>query len=152
MESDWVSDPPKSRLPLRPCTNPPVWTLTLRALIITASGQGERRNTETEATTRAWHEGLRFFYFFICYLLYFLLCRMSMRITDDAMEVHFSLRLFDRATDHAYCHNHPSGSVNTARELRHLHCGQVIRATLSKTHPWSGWRSAAWLQPFPLGP
>ena len=28
-------------------------------------------------------------------------------ITDDAMEVHFSLRLLDRAADHAYCHNYP---------------------------------------------
>ena len=25
-------------------------------------------------------------------------------ITDDAMEVHFGFRLFDRAADHAYCH------------------------------------------------
>ena len=32
--------------------------------------------------------------------------RMRM-ITDDAMEVHFGLRLLDRAADHAYCHNYP---------------------------------------------
>ena len=38
--------------------------------------------------------------------------------TDDAMEVHFGYRLFDRAADHAYCHNYPG--VNQARELRHL--------------------------------
>ena len=25
--------------------------------------------------------------------------------------------------------------------------GQVIRATLSKTHPWSGWSSTVWFQP-----
>ena len=37
-------------------------------------------------------------------------------ITDDAMEVHFGLRLLD----HAYCHNYPG--VNQARELRHLQC------------------------------
>ena len=28
-------------------------------------------------------------------------------ITDDAMEVHFGLRLLDRAADHAYCHKYP---------------------------------------------
>lgn len=27
---------------------------------------------------------------------------------DDTMEVHFSLRLVDRAADHACCHNYPS--------------------------------------------
>ena len=32
--------------------------------------------------------------------------RMKM-ITDDAMKVHFGLRLPDRAADHAYCHNYP---------------------------------------------
>ena len=32
--------------------------LTLRALIRTASGKGGGRNTETEVTTRARHEGL----------------------------------------------------------------------------------------------
>ena len=41
-------------------------------------------------------------------------------ITDDAMEVHFGLRLLDRAADHAYCHNYPG--VNQTRELRHLQC------------------------------
>ena len=39
-------------------------------------------------------------------------------VTDDAMEIHFGLRLLDRATDQAYCHNHPS--VNQAWELQHL--------------------------------
>ena len=41
-------------------------------------------------------------------------------ITDDAMEVHFSLRLLDRATDHAHCHYYPG--VNQAREVQHLQC------------------------------
>ena len=41
-------------------------------------------------------------------------------ITDDAMEVHFGLRLLDRAADHAHCHNYPG--VNQTRELRHLQC------------------------------
>ena len=36
----------------------------------------------------------------------FLLWWMRM-ITDDAMDVHFSLRLFDRPADHTYCHNYP---------------------------------------------
>ena len=37
-------------------------------------------------------------------------------ITDDAMKVHFGLRLLDRAAAHAYCHNYPG--VNQARELQ----------------------------------
>ena len=41
-------------------------------------------------------------------------------ITDDATEVHFGLRLLDRAADHGYCQNYPG--VNPARELRHLRC------------------------------
>ena len=34
-------------------------SLTLRALIRTASSKGGRRNIETEAITRVWHEGLQ---------------------------------------------------------------------------------------------
>ena len=34
-------------------------SLTLRAVVKTASGKEGGRNTETEATTRAWHEGLQ---------------------------------------------------------------------------------------------
>ena len=34
-------------------------SLTLRALIRTAAGKGGGRNTETEATTRVWHEGIQ---------------------------------------------------------------------------------------------
>ena len=33
-------------------------------------------------------------------------------IADDAMEVHFRLKLLDRARDHVSCHNYPS--VNQA--------------------------------------
>ena len=43
---------------------------------------------------------------------------MRMMITDGAAEVHFGLRLLDRAVKHAYCHNYPG--VNQARELQHL--------------------------------
>ena len=32
-------------------------------------------------------------------------------ITDDAMEVHFGLRILDRAAVHAYCHNHPGVNI-----------------------------------------
>ena len=41
-------------------------------------------------------------------------------ITDDAMKVHFGLRLLDRAADHDYCHNYPG--VDQAWELWHLWC------------------------------
>ena len=56
-------------------------------------------------------------------------------ITDDAMEVHFGLRLLDKAADHAYCHNYPC--VSQARKHDTCSDGQVIRATLSKMHPRS---------------
>ena len=39
-------------------------------------------------------------------------------ITNDAMEVHFGLRLPDRAADHVYCHSYPG--VNQARRPRFL--------------------------------
>ena len=39
--------------------NPPVWIVTQRALIRTASGKEGGRNIQSEATTRAWHEGLQ---------------------------------------------------------------------------------------------
>ena len=54
-----MSISPESRPPLRPSANPPMWTLTLRALIRTVPGKGGGRNTETEATTRVWHEALQ---------------------------------------------------------------------------------------------
>ena len=57
---------------------------------------------------------------------------MRMRI-DDAMEVHISVRLLDRARDHTYCRNY--AAVNKAWEQQYLSVGQVIRTTLSKTHP-----------------
>ena len=44
--------------------------------------------------------------------------RMRM-ITDDAMKVHFGLRLLDRAAAHAYCHNYSgvkSETFDTALE------------------------------------
>ena len=53
-------------------------------------------------------------------------------LSNDAMEVHFSLRLLDRAADHAYCHNYPGVNCGTCS------VGQVIRATPSKTHPLRG--------------
>ena len=57
-QTEWASLP-ESRPPLRPSTNPPVWIVTQRALIRTASGKEGDRNIQTEATTRAWHEGLQ---------------------------------------------------------------------------------------------
>ena len=43
-------------------------SLTLRALIRTASGKGGGRNTKTEATMRVWHEGIQklSLFIFIC--------------------------------------------------------------------------------------
>ena len=44
-------------------------------------------------------------------------------VTEDASEFFFRLRLFDRAADHADCHNYPD--VNQAGKLRHLQCWSV---------------------------
>ena len=45
-------------------------SLTLRALIRTASGKGGGRNTETEATTREWNECLQKLRLFIIIIIY----------------------------------------------------------------------------------
>ena len=115
-------------------------SLMLRALIRTASGKGGGRNTETEVTTRAWHDGLQklrlnFFNLFMQWLM-----RM---ITDDAMELHFSLRLLDRVTDHACCH------IIIPASTRPGNCStcSVGQEQHSKTHPWSEWSTAVWFQP-----
>ena len=61
---EWVS--PQSRPPLHPSTNPPVWLSEVDGFDQNCLRPG-RRNTETEATMTAWHEGLqkprRFFSF-----------------------------------------------------------------------------------------
>ena len=70
-------------------------------------------------------------------------------IADDAMEVHFLLKLLDRAADHASCHNYPG--VNQARECGTCSVGQVIRATLKDT--FEKWTKLGCEVPaFPLGP
>ena len=66
-------------------------------------------------------------------------------IADHAMEVHFRLKLLDRATDHVSCHNYPG--VNQARDCGTCSVGQVIRSTLLKTHSLSGRSSAVRFQP-----
>ena len=42
-------------------------------------------------------------------------------ITDDAMEVHFGLRLLDGAADHAYCHNYPGAQWEGWNHTAELH-------------------------------
>ena len=73
-----------------------------------------------------------------------------MRITDDAMEVHFDLRLLDSATDHAYCHNYPG--VNQARELRHLQCWLSNYSNALKDAIVKRMKLGCAAQAFPLGP
>ena len=71
-------------------------------------------------------------------------------IADDAMEVHFLLKLLVRAADHVSCHNYPG--VNQARECGTCSVGQVIRAyTLKDT--FVNWTKFGCEVPaFPLGP
>ena len=121
-------------------------SLTSRALIRTASGKGGRRNTETEATTRAWHEGLQKRRLFIY------------SVIDEDQD------------DNWWCYGGPFSVsdyltgpqtmltviiilvLTRPRNCGTCSVGQIIRATLSKKHPWSGWSSAVRFQPFPLGP
>ena len=71
-------------------------------------------------------------------------------ISDDAMEVHFSLRLCEKvAADHACCHNWPG--VNGARNCGSCSVGQAVRAALSGTSV--KWMKLSWVVPaFPLAP
>ena len=64
-------------------------------------------------------------------------------ITNDAMEVHFGLRLLEKVADHTYCHNYPR--VNQARELRHLQC-------LSSNTSVKWMKLGCVVPAFPLGP
>ncbi len=75
--------------------------------------------------------------------------RMRM-ITDDAMEVHFGLRLLDRAADHAHCHNYPG--VNQARELRHLQCWSSNQSNTLKDASVKWMKLGCVVPAFPLGP
>ena len=112
-------------------------SLTLIALIRTASGKGGGRNTETLATTRAWHERLQTLNLVFKVVIgededyNWWYCGGPFRFEDT----------HDRAADHVYSQNHP-GNCGTCS------VGQVIRVTLSKTYMWSGWRLAVWSQPF----
>ena len=87
-----------------------MYSLTLKTLIRTASGKERGKNTKNGSSqehgmkaTEA--EMILFFY--------------AMIDNDDVMDVHFSLKLLDRAADHTYCHNHLS--INQSQELRHLY-------------------------------
>ena len=116
LQSDWVSIPSRvqtATLSLHQSSY--IDSVTLRALIGTASGKESGRNTETEATTRAWREGLQklrlFFYTLIdededgnwwC-------CRGPFRFETTW-----------QAADHTFYHNYPG--VKQAWELWHLQC------------------------------
>ena len=98
-----------------------------------------------ESVTWRATEAETFFYFlFMQWLM-----RMRM-ITDDAMEVHFGLRLLDRAADHAYCHNYPG--VNQARELRHLQCWSSNQSNTLKGASVKWMKLGCVVPAFPLGP
>ena len=64
-------------------------------------------------------------------------------INEDAMEVHFGLRLLEMVADHAYCHNYPG--VKQARELRHLQCWSSNTSVKSM-------KLGCVVPAFPLGP
>ena len=49
-------------------------------------------------------------------------------VTDDAVEVHFGLRLLDKALDHV-------AIIIIPVLTKTCNAGQVVRASLSKTHP-----------------
>ena len=116
-QTEWAS-PPENRPPLHPSTNPPMWTLWRWGIwseLPQAREEGGTRDC-SHHESMAWRatETETFYFLFMQWLM-----RMRM-ITDNAMEVHFGLRLLDRVADHAYWHNYPS--VNQAPELWNLQC------------------------------
>ena len=117
-QTEWAS-PLESRPPLHPSTNPPRWTLWRWGLWSELSQAREEGGTPRLRPSRELGmKGYRSWDFFsFLFMLWSMIMRM---ITDDAMEVHFGLRLLHRATDHDYCHNYPG--VNLAWELPHLQC------------------------------
>ena len=118
-------------------------SLMLQVLIRTASGKGGGRNTKTEATTTAWHEGLqklRLFTFYLCCDRWgwgweLIMLWRSISIWDylTGPQTTITVIIIPVLTRPGNC-----GTCSV---------GQVNRATLSKTHPWSGWSSAVWFQP-----
>ena len=105
---EWASPPQRPGIP----NNPPMWTL--RDLIELPQAREEGGTPRLRPPQRHGMMG---------YIFNFLIYAVPMRttmITDDAMAVHFNLRLLNRAADHAYCQNYPG--VNQVRELRHLQC------------------------------
>ena len=119
-------------------------SLMLKALIRIASGKGGGRNTETETTTRVWHEGLQKLRLFI----FFIYAVIDEDEDDNWWSYGGPFSVWDYLT----------GPQTTLTVImmpvlpRPGNCctcsvGQLIRATPSKTHPWSGWSSAVWFQP-----
>ena len=71
-------------------------------------------------------------------------------ITDDAMKVHFGLRLPDRAADNAHCCNYPG--VNQAWELWHLQCWSSNQNNTLKDASVKWMKLGCVVPAFPLGP
>ena len=69
--------------------------------------------------------------------------------TDDAMEVHFSLRLLDRVADHAYCQNYPD--VNPAWEPWHLQCWSSHYSDTLKEASMKGRKLSCVVSAYPWG-
>ena len=118
-------------------------SLTLKALIRIASGKGGGRNTET-----GHHESV------------------AWRATEAETFLFFIYAVIDEdEDDNWWCYGGPFSVwdyltgpqtmltvivipvLTRPQNSGTCSVGQVIRATPSKTHPWSGWSSAVWFQP-----
>ena len=71
-------------------------------------------------------------------------------IADHAMEVHFRLKLLDRAIDHVSCHNYPG--VNQARECVLLQCWSGNKNNTLKDTFVMWMKLGCEVPAFPLGP
>ena len=142
-QTEWAS-PPESRPPLRPSTNPPMWTLWVCGLWSELSQARKEEGTPRLRPPRECSmKGYRSWYFF--YSIYAVIDENE----DDNWWCYESpFRFWDYLTG-----PQPTLTVIIIPVLtRPGNCGtcsvgQVIRATPSKTHPWSGWNSAVWFQP-----
>ena len=138
--NEWAS-PPESRLPLRPSTNPPIWTLWLWRLWSELPQQGKRQEHWDWCP---WHEGPQKLWQF--YLSW------NDRWGDTRL---LSIRLLDPPTlwNKTKLETHPLTVLVIPVLTRPRNCSTcgvslVITVTPQWTHPQSGWCSAVWAEPF----
>ena len=148
-QTEWAHPhpPPENRPPLHLSTNAPMWTLWRWGF------WSDLRQTTEEAGTprlRPPRQHAMMGYRSWGFSLFFYLCFIYVVIDDDEDDNWWRYGgpfWFDVTWQG---HRPRSLTIKIIPVLTRLgncgtcNVGQVIRATLSKTHPWSGWSSAVW--------